>query len=160
MLGQHRLIAKFLPYEESIQVPLFIYVPGYEKQTVISLVTNNDLAPTIADMANIKTDFQMDGLSLMKLLENPHTNEWRNKFLIEHFGGPASTHFAVRTNSSIFIEYKDSIEFYNLKEDPYQLISIHNCNSEDCRKEIESHKKWLNKLKNCSSGSCQEFEKN
>jgi len=103
----------------------------------------------------------MDGLSLIELMKSPTTNDWRDKFLIEHYRGKDFTNFSVRSISNIYTEWGDSsTEFYDLILDPYQLDSIHNCISEDCKQKIEIHKDWLDELKNCGNGSCQEIEKN
>lgn len=158
LLGQHRLIAKFLPYEESIRVPLFIRIPGFEKQSINHLVINNDLAPTIIELTKAKSEIRMDGLSLLRLIENPNEENWRKMFLIEHYEGPAQKHFAVRTNNGIYIEYDNFFEYYDLHLDPYQLDSMHSCETDSCKDEINNHKLWLSELKNCSNGTCQMLE--
>ena len=51
--GEHRITGdKFLPYEESLRVPLIIRGPGVPKgQTVDGQVSNIDFAPTLLDVA-------------------------------------------------------------------------------------------------------------
>ena len=86
-LGQHRLGAgKWTPYEEDIRIPLIVRGPGVpEGETLNHLVLNNDLAPTIADLAGSETPSFVDGRSLVPLLTEEPTplRDWRQRFLIE-----------------------------------------------------------------------------
>ncbi len=88
-LGQHRLGAgKWTAYEEDIRVPLVVQGPGVpEGRTLEHLVLNNDLAPTIADLAGTSeaTPSFVDGRSLKPLLDDEPTPEedWRSAFLVE-----------------------------------------------------------------------------
>jgi len=161
MFGEHREYSKLKLYEESIRVPLFIYAPEYsEFQSTSRLVINNDLAPTILELANVESEIDMDGRSLVPLLENPLEENWRNKFLIEHFPPwEVRIHTAVRTDTTVYAEFlTGEIEFYDLIEDPFQLTSLHDCSSNWCKEQMINHKIWLEKLKNCAAETCLKFE--
>ena len=86
-LGQHRLGAgKWTAYEEDIRVPLVVRGPGVpqgEKRP--HMVLNNDLAPTIADLAGTPAPDFVDGRSLGPLLDGSPSPEedWRRRFLVE-----------------------------------------------------------------------------
>jgi hypothetical protein len=56
-----------------------------EGRTLPHLVLNNDLAPTFADLAGVKTPPFVDGRSLEPLLSTDPTpeEEWRRAFLVE-----------------------------------------------------------------------------
>jgi len=86
-LGQHRLGAgKWTPYEEDIRVPLIVRGPGVpEGRTLQHMVLNNDIAPTVADLAGAKTPSFVDGRSLKPLLTDdpPPLRDWRKRFIIE-----------------------------------------------------------------------------
>ena len=71
--GQHRITGdKFLPYEESLRVPLIIRGPGVPKdQTVHGQVSNIDFAPTLLDLANAKAGRTQDGVSLLPTIRKP-----------------------------------------------------------------------------------------
>lgn len=172
MLGEHRLIEKGLPYEESIRVPLYIRAPGFTKgQTVEKLVLNNDLAPTLAELAGVDLPHLVDGTSLVPLLQNPHVN-WRKRFLIESFETPYyqndTSYLAIRTapdskisSSQLFITYQDntnSKEHYNLLNDPFQLESIHNDNSSISVSQRSKLSQWISKLKTCENEVCKQIE--
>ena len=73
MQGEHRITGdKFLPYEESMRVPLIIRGPGVPKgQTVNGQVSNIDFAPTLLDAADASAGRTMDGVSLLPTARDP-----------------------------------------------------------------------------------------
>lgn len=85
MFGEHRLSSKVFAYEESARVPLII--AGHKEKGTASdaLVLNNDLAPTIAEIAGITPERDVDGRSVVKLLEEKNSPWKRKQFLIEHY---------------------------------------------------------------------------
>jgi arylsulfatase A-like enzyme len=73
-LGNHRLATgKWTPYEEDVHVPLIVRGPGVPVNVKLDHLTgNNDLAPTWAELAGIKTPDFVDGRSLVSLIRpNP-----------------------------------------------------------------------------------------
>jgi len=184
LLGEHRLVnKKQYPYEESIRVPLYITAPEFRtSQTSSQLVLNNDLAPTILELAGATTDISMDGTSLIPLLSNPNEDSWRNKFFVAQYsekGVQVRTQFEdgkmiesieevdrvphtykmIRTTQYSYIEYVDSLtEFYDLEADPYQLNNQIDCTSTICQEKIIELQNWLYDLKDCGEGSCQILE--
>jgi len=184
LLGEHRLFKKkVFPYEESIRVPLYITAPEFRTmQDSPRLATNNDLAPTILELAGAAADISMDGRSLVPLLSDPNEEDWRDRFLVEQWSEICSkldqwvegdvlhermsetyclpiTYKMIRTTSYVYIEYQDSIsEFYDLETDPYQLENQINCTSTACKEKINELQNWLNDLKDCGQGTCQILE--
>ena len=65
--GEHRIPGdKYLPYEESLRVPLIIRGPGIPKGVKRGgQVSNVDFAPTLLDIAGAKPGRTMDGVSLL-----------------------------------------------------------------------------------------------
>jgi N-acetylglucosamine-6-sulfatase len=86
-LGEHRLGAgKWTAYEEDVRVPLIVRGPGVPAgETREHLALNNDIAPTLADIAGTQAPPFVDGRSLMPLLseEPPPEERWRQAFLVE-----------------------------------------------------------------------------
>ena len=74
LFGEHRLWRKGYPHENSIRVPMFVVGPWASRSTG-AFVTMNDLAPTIAEIADVQ--FDNDGMSLIPLLEQEQP--WRAK---------------------------------------------------------------------------------
>ena len=127
--GEHRWVKKEVPYEESIRVPLIVrYDPllaAGPPQRSAALALNIDIAPTIADVAGVPAS--TDGRSLLPLLSDPASADWRRRFLIEHMEGtnPVPTYCAVRTQRFLFARYvTGEQELYDLQVDPYEMTNI------------------------------------
>jgi len=152
--GEHRIFGKSYPYEESIRVSLFVRVPGYEKQTVEHMAINNDLAPTIADLADAEPDILPDGLSLIPIIKDPSKN-LREDFLIELFVDTRVWFHAIRGQDYMYVEYSgyyNFAEYYDLVKDPYQLTNLVDCGElknfeEECIKKFEKFSLRLDELK-------------
>jgi arylsulfatase A-like enzyme len=148
--ASHRLVQKQAPYEESIRVPLVMAGPGIPHQSQDALVTQEDLAPTLLDMAGLPVPDTIDGRSLRPLFAG-QTNNWRSDFLLEYSGkvnpfflydtidqvrwsiqNTGSTHVptwrAVRNAQYMYIQYYGGTyhdyELYDLQADPYELSNL------------------------------------
>ncbi len=129
--GEHRIAGgKYLPYEESIRVPLILFDGGRRfpaGSTVTQLVSNVDLAPTIVALAGARARRVMDGRSLLPLVRDPHQGKDRT-LLIEGFGeGHDKPPFAaLRDPRWFYAEYRNGDrELYDLRNDPHELRSLH-----------------------------------
>jgi N-acetylglucosamine-6-sulfatase len=123
---EHRWLGKQVPYEESIRVPMIVRLPGQIPAGTVSgaLVSNVDLAPTIADFAG--TSVSADGVSIRPLLTDL-TSSVRESVLLEHLNAlpPVPTYCGVRTSSFMFVHYATGEEeLYDLAKDPRQLQNV------------------------------------
>jgi len=86
-------------------------------------VANIDIAPTIYELAGLTIPAEVDGRSLVPLLQEE--GEWRDELLIE--GWPRPPYAAVHTERYVYVETEgDRAELYDLEQDPYQLENLVN----------------------------------
>ena len=125
--GEHRLAReKILPYEPSIRVPLLMRGPGVPAGTHREqLVSNQDLAPTIAAAAGVRPRLPEDGLSLLPVIRHPEVQPGRD-LLIEglYRSVPRVVFSAVRSRRWFYAEYSNGErELYDLLGDPDELVN-------------------------------------
>jgi N-acetylglucosamine-6-sulfatase len=130
MMGEHRWNDKKVPWEESIRIPLVVRFDRLigTPFTDSHLVTNLDVAPTIAELAGIEAP-GAEGLSLVPILGR-HPIAWRTDTLIEHLANEPTdvpTYCAVRNERYTYVRYLDTgeEELYDLSIDRFQLDSKH-----------------------------------
>ncbi|MGI8461180.1 MAG: sulfatase family protein [Solirubrobacterales bacterium] len=135
--GEHRIPGdKFLPYEESIRVPMILRGPGVPKgQTIEGQVSNIDFAPTLVDAAGAKAGRTMDGVSLLPTAKKPSRRPDRaleieapyplfaGNIPVNQWDRPYS---GVRTDRFTYIVWTESgdEELYDRDADPYQLQNV------------------------------------
>ena len=135
LLGEHGLIDKRNAYEESIRVPMLAYAPGFitAGSQVPAVVRNIDVAPTILDVADVRSDHDMDGRSVLPALRGqplPTEGELLYEYYWEYAFPHTPTTFALRGDRYKFIFYHgiwDVNEFYDLQADPrerHNLIGV------------------------------------
>ena len=138
MQGEHRIPGdKFLPYEESLKVPLVIRGPGVPKgQTVQGQVSNIDFAPTLLDAADAEAGRTLDGLSLMPTMRNPKRRPKRvleiealqplflsTAIPVNAWDRPYT---GVRTDRYTYVVWTETgeKELYDRQTDPFQLDNV------------------------------------
>jgi arylsulfatase A-like enzyme len=176
--GEHRMSQKMVAYEESSRIPLYVGGAGViGPRDVSAMVLNNDLMPTIRELAGLPADPSADGRSLVPYLQGLTPADWRKRVLIEHWGigsylVDVPTYAALRTGPTdaypgrLFVEYHQNgdavsdIELYDLAADPYQ---IHNLATDPSRAaEIYALHAQLTALEFCgpiTGTSCQALER-
>ncbi len=172
MFGEHRLPqSKFVPYEESVRVPLYMSGPGIPKGKVMSQLVNDvDLTATMLHFARAPSTIVQEGRSLVTIMRNPQAS-WRNDFLIEnpllnYYTGIITQDNAAGTMYK-YVEYDydmdgawDERELYALKPDAcmpngdaYELESQHN---NPCYATLLSTlEARLSVLRNCTGIACR-----
>jgi N-acetylglucosamine-6-sulfatase len=164
--GEHRIPGdKFLPYEESLRVPLIMRGPGVPKgATVKGQVSNIDFAPTLLDAANAKPGRTMDGVSLLPILQNPS----RESQPVLELEAPAPLfegdvpqnawdrpYKGVRTDRYTYVVYTETgdEELYDRQKDPDELASVANDPAyASVKAGLEAD---LAKLDSCKGTSCR-----
>jgi arylsulfatase A-like enzyme len=155
--GEHR-IPKFKnhAYEESIRAPLQMRGPGIPQGATINpLVTNADLAPTILDAANADPGLTMDGRSLLPVVRHPGSVGDRELLVeVPPRADPGVPSFeAIRTRHYLYAEHNTGDrELYDLRNDPYELQSLHADPDHDAIRERLADD--LHRLESCAGKDC------
>jgi N-acetylglucosamine-6-sulfatase len=135
--GEHRITGdKFLPYEESLRVPLVLRGPGIPARRVIhGQVSDIDFAPTLLDAAKAEAGRTVDGVSLLRSVHNPKRLPNRVleiEALARLFEGniPINAwdrpYKGVRTNRHTYVVWTETgeEELYDRSQDPYELENV------------------------------------
>lgn len=128
--GEHGFDTKYFAYEENSHVPFAIRYPSLVRNARVDdrLVANIDIAPTLYDLAGIPIPPDVDGESLVPLLEGKRTRNWREYLIIEGWAKPAlegPPYRAIHTGRYVYVEWEgDKSELYDLEEDPFQLTNV------------------------------------
>ena len=136
-LGAHGMAGKVLPYEEGTKAPFIIYDPRnrnmHKKLRSDALISNVDVAPTILNIAGCNVPSNMDGKSILPVVDNPAT-DIREFLPVMNMWGTAPTHaLAIVTKEYKYIYWpyqgsgmKATEELFNIKNDPYEMNEIIN----------------------------------
>ncbi|MBI3684637.1 MAG: sulfatase [Acidobacteria bacterium] len=154
--GEHGLGDKRAAYEESIRIPMAARYPRLIKgsRLIDEMALNIDIAPTMLELAGVPVPRQMQGRSLVPVLEGK-ARSWRNSFLCEYFMEQQYARIAsweaVRTRRWKYIRYpelRDMDEIYDLQSDPGELRNrIQDAGAqgirESLRKELDTYRKEI-----------------
>ncbi|HEY9827621.1 MAG TPA: N,N-dimethylformamidase beta subunit family domain-containing protein, partial [Stenomitos sp.] len=141
--------AKFFP--ETNRIPLIMGIPGVKSAQNVNLpVLNNDLAPTIADFADVALK-NTDGRSLKPLLTQPSLPSWRNYFLTESSGVTSKSSTILYTSElSALVDFpKKASVFYNFDSKSRRFIK--SSEKPESKKNLEN---ILAQLKSCKRKQC------
>lgn len=156
--GEHGWFDKRFMYEESFRTPLLARWPGHIKPGTINtdLVQNIDFAETFLDLANAKIPKNMQGKSLVPLINGKTPANWR-KSLYYHFYEYPGAHSVRRHEGVTYIRYKlirfygkdvpggEEWEMYDLATDPSEMKNLYG--DKNYTKIEKSLKSELQKLK-------------
>ncbi|MDB4484506.1 sulfatase [bacterium] len=133
--GSHGYGSKVLPMEESSRVPLIIFDPragsSGKKIRCDRLTGNIDFAPTILELAGLEPTENMDGKSLLSLLEKPEEGGHETLALMNTFPPSPTTCMSIVSGPFKYTywwyendEMKPTEELFNLKDDPMELTNL------------------------------------
>jgi arylsulfatase A-like enzyme len=126
--GEHRIIGKLWPFEESIRVPLVVRVPGMDApRTDPHLVLNIDMASTLTQLAGTRPGLPQDGRSFVPLLQG-RSPPWRSAFVVEFLGSSSRlppAFVALRTEQYMYVEFDNGWrDLYDVRADPFELHNL------------------------------------
>lgn len=165
-LGEHRFaLAKFLPYESSSSVSMAVRGPGVgEFSSSGEVVGNIDVPATVAGLAGLDLDYELDGRSLKRFWKDPSRRSRRpvGISLVNPTSepqlsarAPALRYRGYRVGPYKLIRYlAGESELYDLSRDPYELRNRYEDPAYfEVRNYLESHFEDVN---NCAGDQCRE----
>ena len=130
-LGEHGWYDKRWMFEESFRMPFIAAWPGkiQPKSKPSQLIQNIDYAPTFLEVAGLKVPSEIQGRSLVPLMQGESV-DWRSSLYYSYYelGEHAvPQHFGVRTARHKLIHFPISQEWnlFDLKLDPSEMRSVH-----------------------------------
>lgn len=132
-LGEHGWFDKRFIYEESLRTPLVMKLPKkIQKSKVEKLVQNIDYAPTFLDLAGVAIPDEMQGQSLLPLLNEDEVTGWRESIYYHYYEYPGphavKRHYGVRNKRYKLIHFYHDIdqwELYDLQKDPGEVNNLY-----------------------------------
>ncbi|TWU19810.1 Arylsulfatase [Allorhodopirellula heiligendammensis] len=133
--GSHGYGSKVLPMEESSRAPLMIYDPRHSsagKQFRSNALTGNiDFAPTILELAGVPVPENVDGVSLLPLLDDPTSDVREQMAFINVFPPAPTTSLTCLTKDWKYTywwygdaEMKPTEELFHLAQDPFEMSNL------------------------------------
>ncbi len=134
--AEHRWVGKRCEYDVCLRSPFLVRYPGASGHVDGHLVSNVDVAPTIADLAGATPATPVDGVSLAPMLRGTAPPPWRDGVLIHNAADGSDTvptWWGVRTADYAYVELDappdpdaPNVELYDLTgrlgpPDPYEL---------------------------------------
>ncbi|MBN2023852.1 MAG: sulfatase [Pirellulales bacterium] len=132
-LGDHGWFDKRCMYEDCLRMPLLVRWPGHVKPGSVDdhLALNLDFAETFLAAAGEPIPSDMQGRSLLPILEGERPDDWRKAVYYRYYEYPAvhAVHkqYGVRTDryKLIYFNELDEWELFDLRNDPNELASVH-----------------------------------
>ena len=127
LLGHHHKFQKQHLFEESTRVPFILSVPwmeGAHGKACRQITELVDLYPTIAELAGLEAPANLQGQSMVALLQDPAADSWGKDlaFTISRNGGES-----IRTADWRFTQWgfgKKGFELYDRKNDPGEFTNL------------------------------------
>ena len=118
-LGEHTFWEKANLHEDVLRVPLIISVPGMKPGRTESLVELVDLYPTLSELLGLIAAKNVQGQSLVKVLQDPAANVRSAALTVGRNG------HALRSQRWAYARYADKTEqLYDMRKDPKQFTNL------------------------------------
>lgn len=137
-LGEHGMWDKHSNFETSTRIPLIVSAPGFKPGRTRALVESVDLYPTLAELAGLSRDSDLEGHSFVPLLEDPG-REWKTaafsqyRRVIPGYGKiERGMGYSMRTDRYRLTEWRVSgtdfreYELYDHQADPQENVNLAN----------------------------------
>jgi arylsulfatase A-like enzyme len=135
-LGERGLAGKWFGHEPSMRIPLIVYDPrlssnqqGSRRDPIALMI---DFKPTFLEWAGVAPSDDVQGKSLVPIINGENPRDWRSEFFYEHhsFADRIPRSEGVRTERYKYLNYLDSNprfeELYDLETDPGEERNLAN----------------------------------
>jgi arylsulfatase A-like enzyme len=133
-MGEHGWFDKRWIFEESARTPLLARWPGVIQPGTVNkaLVSTLDFAETFLEAAGLPVPGEMQGRSLVPLLNGRMPGDWRRSFYYHYYEHPAehsvARHYGVITDRYKLIHFYEPEfnywELFDLRSDPREMKSV------------------------------------
>ena len=133
-MGEHGWFDKRFMYEESLATPLLMHLPkGLKARGDINeMVQNIATHPPSLNWPGAPIPADIQGVSLVPLLQGKHPKNWRKSIYYHYYEYPAEhnvrRHYGVRNDRYKLIHFYNDIdawELYDLKTDPTEMHNLY-----------------------------------
>ena len=127
-LGEHGLWRKNTLFEDSVRSPLIVSVPGQTAPNTKTdaLVELIDIYPTLCDACQLPTPTELEGISMIPVVEQP-TRTWKTAAFSQLERGSNVHGYAIRTQQYRYTEWGQSgsrgVELYDYEADPDETVN-------------------------------------
>ena len=122
-LGEHGTWRKNTLFEVALRSPMIISVPGQQPSRTDALVELVDIYPTLCEACEMLVPSELEGLSLMPVIEQP-TRPWKTAA----FSQRGESGWSMRTTQYRYTEWgrdgKGGRELYDYDADPDETVNI------------------------------------
>ena len=131
-LGEHGLWRKNTLFEDSVRSPLIVSMPKqiHTGTTTDALVELIDLYPTLCDACQLPIPTEVEGLSIVPVIEEP-TRQWKAAAfsqLVRTLNGTSVDGYSMRTGQYRYTEWGNNgehgQELYDYYADPNETVNI------------------------------------
>ena len=128
-LGEHGLWRKNTLFEDSVRSPLLISVPGQTAPNTKTdaLVELIDIYPTLCDVCQLPTPTELEGISMMPVVEQP-ARAWKTAAFSQLERSSNVHGYSIRTQRYRYTEWGQSgsrgVELYDYEADPDETFNI------------------------------------
>ncbi|SRR5579883_3045202 len=167
-MGDHRLVAKCVPFEGAVRVPLIIASPDLAPRRLATPTSQIDLVPTILDLLGQPRPAHLQGKSLVPLLQNGDQAPADAEIVVEWHGwdglpkdlsessayshliatrpelGPTEMRSIRRGRWKLNVHLSGEHELYDLQDDPGEMRNAFwdPANTEMVRSLYERLRRW------------------
>ncbi len=144
-LGDHGWYDKRFMYEESLRMPFIVRYPKAIAAGSVNkdMILNVDFAPLFLELVGLPVPDEMQGRSILPLLQGETPDDWRQAMYYRYWMHKAHhnvyAHYGMRTHQhkliyyyadalgtagSIDESYEPEWELFDLVQDPYELMNV------------------------------------